>query len=118
MKIIQQAFNLEYQEYYIMHLQILNAILPVKLTDKELEVLAAFMGLDKNLIEENYFNPITRKKVLNKVNLTPAGLSNHLKSMINKGFLIKNSITNTITIKDFLLPEENEQGYKIKILKK
>ena len=118
MKIIQKSFNLENQDYYIMHLNIVNAILPVKLTDKELEVLAAFMGLEKNLIEENYFNPVARKKVLKKVGLSPAGLSNHLKSMIDKGFLSKNDITNTITIKQFLLPEEDGQGYQFKIVKK
>lgn len=118
MKIIQQAFKLENQEYYTMHLGIINAVLPVKLTEKELEVLAAFMSLDKSIVEENYFNPVARKKVLKKMDLSPAGLSNHLKSMINKGFLSKNDITNAITIKVFLLPEEDNQGYQFKISKK
>lgn len=118
MKIIQRAFKVENQEYYNMHLQIVNAILPVKLTDKELEVLSAFMGLDKNIIEENYFNPVARKKVLKRLDISAAGLSNHLKSMINKGFLIKNDITNTITIREFLLPEDDGQGYQFKIVKK
>ena len=118
MKIIQKAFKVENQEYYTMHLHIVNAILPVKLTDKELEVLSAFMGLDKNIIEENYFNPVARKKVLKRLDLSAAGLSNHLKSMINKGLLTKNDITNTITIKEFLLPEEDGQGYQFKIMKK
>ena len=118
MKIIQRAFKVENQEYYTMHLQIVNAVLPVKLTDKELEVLSAFMGLDKNIIEENYFNPVARKKVLKRLDLSAAGLSNHLKSMINKGFLTKNNITNVITIKEFLLPEEDGQGYQFKIVKK
>ena len=118
MKIIQQAFKLEKQEYYTIHLNILNAILPVKLTDKELEVLSAFMELDKKIIEENYFNSIARKKVRKKLNLAPSGLSNHLREMIKKGFLIKNEITSIITIKSFLLPEENEQCYQFKIIKK
>jgi hypothetical protein len=38
--------------------------------------------------------------------------------MINKGFLIKNDITNTITIREFLLPEDDGQGYQFKIVKK
>ena len=117
MKIIQQAFKLDKDKYYVVHLGILNAILPVKLTDKELEVLAAFMGLDKNIVEDSYFNPIARKIVLKKLKLSPAGLSNHLKAMIDKGFLIKNSITNNITIKEFLLPEIDGQGYQFKIIK-
>lgn len=117
MKIIQQAFNLNKEEYYVVHLKILNAILPIKLSEKELEVLAAFMGLDKNIVEENYFNPLARKKVLKKLDLSPAGLSNHLKSMLEKGFIIKNNITNNITIKEFLLPESFVQGYQFKIVK-
>lgn len=117
MKIIQQAFKLDKDKYYIVHLGILNAILPVKLTDKELEVLAAFMGLDENIVEDSYFNPVARKKVLKKLELSPAGLSNHLKAMLDKGFLIKNSITNVITIKEFLLPEIDGQGYQFKIIK-
>jgi DNA-binding MarR family transcriptional regulator len=117
MKIIQQAFKLDKDKYYVVHLGILNAILPVKLTDKELEVLAAFMGLDENIIEDSYFNPVARKKVLKKLVLSPAGLSNHLKSMLDKGFLTKNSITNVISIKEFLLPETDGQGYQFKIMK-
>lgn len=117
MKVIQQRFNVENEQYYIMHLNIINAILPVKLTDKELEVLAAFMNLDKSIVEDGYFNPVTRKKVMKKLNLLPAGLSNHLGNMIDKGFLVKNPITNIITIKDFLLPEENVQGYQFQIKK-
>jgi len=37
--------------------------------------------------------------------------------MIEKGFLDKNKMTNRISIKSFLLPEENSQGYQIKIIK-
>jgi DNA-binding MarR family transcriptional regulator len=117
MKIIQQAFKVNNEIYYNLHLQIINAVLPVRLTDKELEVLSAFMSLDKKLIEENYFNPLARKIVLKKLNLSAAGLSNHLKSMIDKGFLVKNNMTNLITIKQFLLPEEDGQGYQFKIIK-
>lgn len=117
MKIIQKAFKLDKEHYYVMHLQLVNAILPVKLTDKELEVLAAFMALDSNIIEDGYFNPIARKRVMKKLDLIPAGLSNHLASMIKKGFLTKNSITNVISIKEFLLPEEDGQGYQFKIMK-
>lgn len=117
MKIIQKAFMLDNEKYYVLHLHIVNAILPVKLTDKELEVLAAFMALDKSIIEDGYFNPIARKKVMKKLELIPAGLSNHLASMIKKGFLIKNNVTNFISIKEFLLPEEDGQGYQFKIKK-
>jgi len=119
MKIIQQVFKLERSEYYTMHLGIINSVLPVKLSDKELEVLAAFMALDENIIKDDNFNSFARKIVREKLkpNLSSAGLSNHLKSMIDKGFLSKDSITNVITIKEFLKPEQDTQGYQFKISK-
>ena len=117
MRIIQQAFKLSPSDYYTMHLQITNAIFAVKLTAKELEVLAAFMSLDPAITKEGHFNPVARKIVRTKLNLVPAGLSNHLREMINKGFLTRNSITKVITIKTYLLPEEDGQGYQLRIQK-
>ena len=117
MKIIQQVYKVDNDKYYELHLNIINAILPVKLTDKELEVLASFMALDEVLTKDDYFNPVARKKVREKTGVSPGGLSNHLKSMIKKGFLVKNDITKKITIKEFLLPEEKVQGYQFKIMK-
>jgi DNA-binding MarR family transcriptional regulator len=118
MKPIQRILHLKQDDYYIKHLTIINTLLPTYLTDKEIEVLAAFMSLDKNLIEDDMFNTVARKKVMTKLNLSPGGLGNHLKSMINKKVLDRNEITNKITIKTFLLPQEPAQGYQIKILKK
>ena len=115
MKVIQQVFNLDREKYFATHLSILNAILPAKLTDKELEVLSAFMSLDETITQENMFNSEARKRVMKKLNLQPAGLSNHLGAMITKGFLVKNDVTKLITIKQFLLPEKDGQGYQIKI---
>lgn len=115
MKVIQQVFNLNREKYFATHLSILNAILPAKLTDKELEVLSAFMSLDETITQENMFNSEARKRVMKKLNLQPAGLSNHLGSMISKGFLVKNDVTKLITIKKFLIPEKDGQGYQIKI---
>lgn len=118
MKIIRQSYTVGNNDYYKLHLSIINTILPVKLTEKEIDVLGKFMSLEKSLIEDEYFNSVTRKKVMDELNLKPGGLSNHLKSMIDKGFLSKNKITKKITIKPFLLPEEKTQGYQIKITKK
>ena len=118
MKIIQQAFKVDNEDYYSMHLNIVNAILPVKLTQKEIEVLAGFMALDKGLTKEGYFNSVARKIVRTKLGLSPAGLSNHLGEMITKNFLTKDDITNEIKIKVFLLPEDDGQGYQLKLLKK
>lgn len=118
MKIIQKALILSNEEYYKKHLAIINGMLPNQLTFKEIEVLAAFMEVDNKLVEDDRFNSLVRKKVMTKLNLKPGGLSNYLKSLIDKGFLTKSEITHKIKIKDYLLPEESGQGYQFKISKK
>lgn len=117
MKIITKEIKEEGHMYYVKYLEILNVLLPAKLTHKEIEVLAAFMSQEKNLIEDDMFNGVVRKKVMEKLNLKPGGLGNHLKSMIKKKFLDKNEITKKITIKPFLMPEDNVQGFRLKITK-
>lgn len=117
MKPIQQVLNLDKNNYYIKHLTIVSCLLPTNLTQKEIEVLANFMSLDKSLIEEDMFNTLARKKVMKELNLQPGGLGNHLSSMIDKKVLVKNEITKRISIRDFLIPKEPSQGYQIKINK-
>lgn len=113
--IIRRAFTLKPREYYEKHLQILNIIIPANLTRKEIEVLATFMSLDKGVIEEQMINPISRRKVMEELKLSPGGLGNHLKSMIEQKALIKNDITGSIKLNPFLIPNDPMQGYQIKI---
>lgn len=113
--IIQRLLKVDKRKYYSKHLSIVSCLLPTHLTNKEIEILACFMSLDKNIIEEDMFNTLARKKVMDELNLKPGGLGNHLKSMINKKVLDKNPITNKITLKDYLFPDDNNQGYKIMI---
>lgn len=122
MNIITNAIRASKYDYYIKHLEILNVILPEskfpnKLSHKEIEVLAAFMSQDKNLIEEDMFNGVVRKKVMDKLKMKPGGLGNHLKSLIEKKFLSKNEITKKITAQKFLTPADNNQGYRLKLIK-
>jgi DNA-binding MarR family transcriptional regulator len=90
---------------------------PERLSTKEIEVLAAFMSQDKNLIDEDMFNGVVRKKVMEKLSLKPGGLGNHLKKMIAKNYLTKNAITKKITLRPFMFPVVNSQGYRIKLVK-
>ena len=117
MRPIQKSMNLTGIEYYKKHLAIVSCIIPTKLTEKEIEVLACFMSLEKNLIEDEMFNSVTRKKVMKELNLQPGGLGNHIKSMIEKLVLEKHPITNIIRVKTYLFPDETVQGYQIKIVK-
>ena len=117
MRPIQRVITLSGKEYYTRHLEIVSCLVPTKLTDKEIEVLASFLALDKKITEKDMFNTMARKEVRESLGLSPGGLGNHLKSMIGKKVLDKDEMSNRITIKEFLLPAERQQGYQIKIIK-
>ena len=117
MKVLQKTVKVDKENFYKMHLNIVNSFQENKLTGTEIEVLAAFMSLDKSIIEEDMFNTLARKQVKEKLgNMSAGGLGNHLKSMINKDFLVKNEITNRITVVPALIPVDDSQGYQIKLI--
>lgn len=118
MAVIQKALTLENEEFYRQHLTIINTLLSLDLTEKEIEVLGAFMSLDKSLIKEDMFNTLTRKMVRERKGLSPGGLGNYLKSFVIKKIATKNELTRKITIKPYLHPDEVMQGYRIKLVKK
>ena len=118
MKVIQKVLTLESVDYYVKHLSLINQVLPVQLSPKEVDVLAGFMSADKKLIEEDMFNSVVRKQVMSMLSISPGGLGNYLKSMITKGLLERSEITKRIKVKPFLLPEETIQGYQFKLIKK
>lgn len=117
MRLIQQTLRLSQTEYNKKHLEIISALLPTYLTDKEIEVLATFMSLDKSITEGDMFNTLARKMVMERLGQSPGGLGNHLKSMIDKSVLERNEETKRITMKEFLLPQDDIQGYQIKLVK-
>lgn len=119
MKIVQKTLRADKEEFYKMHLNIINTLVSDedKMANKEIEVLAAFMSLDKALIEEDMFNTLARKQVKAKLNnMSAGGLGNHLKSLILKKHLVKNEITGRIIINPHIVPEEPLQGFQIKLI--
>lgn len=113
MQEIKKLLRLPKPEYYQTHLSLINPILPVKMTPKEIEVLAAFMGLEGD-ISQYRFGPSAKKLVMREVGITPAGLSNYLRTLTDKKFLIKTG--DITTILPILYPEEGEQFYKFKLV--
>lgn len=109
------ALKLEKDKYIKMHLSILNLFLPKKLTEKEIDILSNFMSLPDELISQDMFNSYSRKLVKERLSLSSGGLGNHLKSMVDKGFLEKDKITARITVKKFLIPRKEEQKFSINI---
>ncbi len=106
------------ENYYIKHLQIINPLLPdiSRMTDKEVEVLASFMSLSGDLVNKNRFGTSARKEVMSRLKISPGGLGNYLKAFRDKQVVFKNDY-GVLELQAFLIPEDNGQGYKIKIEK-
>ena len=116
MEVIKKALDLQEDKYYITHLSIINPMLPVHLTPKEIEVLAAFMTLKGDIANVDRFATSCRKIVKSRLELSDGGLGNYIKSLKEKGF-IRVSEEEILYIPKFLFAEEKEQGYMFKIRK-
>lgn len=113
MNIIKKALVLSREDYYKKHLLIINYILPVHMTTKEAEVLAAFMSL-RGDIQQDPFGTSGRKLVREKVNISAGGLGNYLDQLKNKGFIYEDN--NKLHIAPKLIPDDKEQGYQFKLI--
>lgn len=113
MEIKKKLLRLPKIEYYKTHLSIVNCVLPVKMTPKELEILATFLSLEGDIARYR-FGPSAKKIVMKELNLKPAGLSNHMSSLLEKGFLKK--VGDIVEILPILIPNKEEQQYLFKIV--
>jgi len=95
------------------HLLMINMFVEVGLSEKELEVLANFISAPENLKQTYMFNTAVRKYVCQQSGICNKGISNHLKSMINKKFIVRDPITKLLSISPNLLP--TNQIYHIEI---
>ncbi len=116
MEVIKKVLQLKEDKYYSTHLSIINAMLPVSLTPKEIEVLAAFMSLKGDIANVDRFATSCRKIIKKKLNLSDGGLGNYIKSLKSKGF-IKENEEGILFIPKVLFAEEKSQGYMFKIEK-
>lgn len=85
MKIIK-TLKLSKVEFYKKHLYIINHVLPVQMTNKEIEVLASFMSLEGS-INSDRFGTSARKLVKEELSLSSGGLCNYLNQLKVKGFI-------------------------------
>ncbi len=108
MKVIKKQLILSNEEYYLKHLAIINNFLPIKLTPKEIEVLANFMILEGDIASDR-FGTTARKIVMSKMNIVTAGISNYIRSLKQKGFIIDNKVL------PILFPESKNQMYNFKL---
>jgi hypothetical protein len=114
-KVISKTLQLDKSRYYETHLSIINAVLPVRLTSMEIEVLAAFMEFN---IKEDVLGTTARKKVREKLNLSHGGLSNYIRSFQDKNVIFADNSNsgNTMFINPLLIPNEIEQNYMFKLI--
>ena len=109
---IRKVLELDRGNYYLKHLEIINPFLPIRLTPREIEVLAAFMSLENELAEDR-FGTTARKVVRSKLIITPGGLGNYLKSLKQKGFIYKSR--GAFQIANIVMPVEGIQTYSFKL---
>lgn len=112
MSIIRKTLKLSKDEYYKKHLLIINHILPVQMTPKEAEVLAAFMSLEGELAEVP-FSTTGRRIVRRKLGISAGGLGNYLDKLKKKNFILESG--NDLKILPILIPERNSQGYEFRL---
>ena len=110
-KVLRKILRLPRGEYYKTHLQIVNALLPIKLTTKEIEVLAAFMSLDGDIAKDR-FGTSARKIIKKDLKLSDGGLGNYLKA---KGFVITQDELGDI-VNPILSVQQGEQNYMVKLV--
>lgn len=116
MEIIKKSLLLSEDEYFTTHLSIINPMLPQKLTPKEIEVLGTFMSLKGDIAQVDRFGTSCRKIVKAKLNLSDGGLGNYIKSLKDKGFIVKSDEeVGVLKIPQFLFAEKSSQGYMFKI---
>lgn len=115
MNTLKKQLKLPKTQYYTKHLTIVNIFLPVQLTPKEIEVLAAFMSLEGDIADQR-FGTSARKMVMAQLGVKPGGLGNYLKSLQSKGFLIKEE-TQKFKILPMLHPTPTTQNYMFQLIK-
>lgn len=113
MQPIRKLLQLDKIKYYETHLSLINCVLPAKMTPTEIKVIAQFMSLEGDIAQYR-FGPSGKKIVRKELDLSPAGLSNYMSSLTEKGFLTKTG--DIISIHPILVPEKIEQQYSFRLI--
>lgn len=86
----------------------LNGIL--RLTDRELELMAELIRLDLNYNKQpnenkNIANRANRKRIINTLGITKDNLSRYIKSFKQKGILVAGPAEDELSVNKALIPE-------------
>jgi DNA-binding MarR family transcriptional regulator len=103
-------FSSKQDIYYQRYLNILNILLPKKLTDKEIQILSMILQLSF----ENQIGKQQRKILYKELGITESNLINYLNGLIRKGFIKKEE--DVYILKKFVIPQDrNSTTFVIKI---
>lgn len=112
--VIQKSLLEEGANYYSKHIEIINTFFPIRLTPKEIEVLGEFIAIDNPIAKEDRFNTIFRKQVKKNLKLSDGGLSNYIKSLMEKA-AVKENKEGILFINPILFPRDDFQYYQFKL---
>jgi hypothetical protein len=118
MKILSKDIELSKENFYFKHFELVSVILDEPLSLMQNRILSQFVVENLEIGEKDIFNPVSRKKVKEKFKLSDAGLAGYIKSLIEKGYIQKNEFTKSISVPEKILPDNQLQGYKIKLIMK
>jgi hypothetical protein len=112
---VRKSLTLSTREYYMTHLLIINTIIPpiLRITHKEIEVLAAFLTVPPDV----RFTSLGRKLVRDALSLSPSSISNYMKALITKKFILTSPQDESIPIgvAPNILPNPTQE-YHIRII--
>jgi hypothetical protein len=96
--------------FYPKYLKLINVILPDPLTQREIDVLSAFMGLKGDLVELDRFGTQARTVVRKRLGFkTHSNLDNYIKYFKNKGVLVLNPKTKQLELNKRIEIPKNEK---------
>lgn len=111
---IQKVSKLNKVAYYATHLAIINAFLPVKLTEREMQVIARVMSFEGEMAQDK-FGTSARKILKTDLSMSDGGLGNFLKSMRDKR-VIRENPEGKLDIHPILRNNPIEQVYNFKLI--
>ena len=101
-------------DFYPKYLKLINVILPQPLTQKEIEVVSAFMELKGDLVESNRFGTEARRLIRNKFGFkTHSNIDNYIKYFKTKGILVKNDQTGLLEMNKVVSVPNGEEEIEL-----
>ncbi len=111
MNIFKKALKLNKEEFYIKHLLIINPMLPIQMTPKEAEVLAAFMSLEGDIARDP-FGTSGRKIVRQRLGISAGGLGNYLRDLKIKNCILVREDESLLILPTLVPKDRKLQGYQ------